>query len=68
MSEEEIRTICENSGHSKTDIDKWIETNNKVAESINVEIDLNQTLFPNYDAPEDIVEIYEKYKDRLEEE
>lgn len=68
MSEEEIRTICENSGHNKTDIDKWIETNNKVAESINVEIDLNQTLFPNYDAPEDIVEIYEKYKDTLEEE
>ncbi|MEI7563817.1 MAG: hypothetical protein WCJ39_09680 [bacterium] len=68
MNEEEIRAICEKNGHNKTDIDKWIDNNNKVAEGINVEIDLNQTLFPNYDAPEDIVELYEKYKDILVEE
>jgi DNA polymerase III alpha subunit len=68
MNEEEIRTICEKSGHNKTDIDKRIATNNKIAESIDVTIDLNQTLFPNYDAPEDIVELYEKHKDILVEE
>lgn len=68
MSEEEIRAVCEKSGHNKTDIDKRIDKNNKVAESIDVTIDLNQTLFPNYDAPEDIVELYEKYKDILVEE
>ena len=65
MNEEEIRAVCEKNGHSKTDIDRRIDTNNKVADGINVEIDLNQTLFPNYDAPEDIVELYEKYKDIL---
>lgn len=68
MDEEEIRAICEKNGHTKTDIDKRIDTNNKIAESIHLTIDLNQTLFPNYDAPEDIVDLYEQYKDMLVEE
>jgi DNA polymerase-3 subunit alpha len=68
MSEEEIRTVCEKNGHTKTDIDKRIDTNNNIAESVKTEIDLNQTLFPNYDSPENIVELYEQYKDMLVEE
>lgn len=65
MTEEEIRAICEKNEYEKNQIDQWIETNSKVAESITPEIDLNQTLFPNYDSPEDIIEIYEQYKDQL---
>ncbi len=68
MSEEDIRAICEKNGHSKTDIDRRIDTNNRIAEEIITEIDLHQTLFPNYDSPADIVELYEKYKDGLVEE
>ena len=65
MSEEEIRAVCEKNGHSKTDIDRRVDTNNRIAEEIVTEIDLHQTLFPNYDSPEDIVELYEKNKDIL---
>jgi DNA polymerase-3 subunit alpha len=68
MTEEEIRSICEKNGYEKTQIDNWIETNSQVAEGITPEIDLNQTLFPNYDSPEDIIEVYDQYKDQLVEE
>lgn len=68
MSEEEIRALCEKNGYSAKQIDERIATNNAIAERIVSEIDLNQTLFPNYDSPEDIVELYEQYKDKLEEE
>lgn len=68
MDEEEIRAVCEKNGYTANQIDQRIATNNKVAEGIVTEIDLNQTLFPNYDSPEDIVEIYEQYKDQLVEE
>jgi hypothetical protein len=42
-----------------------IETNNKIADSITTEIDLYQSLFPNYETPEDVKEIYDQYKNDL---
>jgi hypothetical protein len=42
-----------------------IATNNEIADSIDVKIDLNQALFPNYDTPDDIKEIYEKIEKDL---
>ena len=65
MTEEEIREILEHNGLEKKTIDQLIKTNNKIADNITTAIDLNQTLFPNYETPEDIKEIYEKYKDVL---
>ena len=65
MSEEEIRNILENNGYEKSFINQLIETNNKIADSITTEIDLNQTLFPNYETPEDIKKLYDQYKDSL---
>ena len=46
MSEDEIRKIVENNGFEKHAIDKMIETNNKISESITTDIELNQALFP----------------------
>lgn len=63
MSEEEIREILEHNGLEKQIINKLIETNNKIADEITTEIDLNQTLFPNYETPDDVREIYEQNKD-----
>lgn len=63
MSEEEIREILEHNGLEKQIITKLIETNNKIADEITTEIDLNQTLFPNYETPDDVREIYEQNKD-----
>ncbi|HMS91063.1 MAG TPA: PHP domain-containing protein [Candidatus Absconditabacterales bacterium] len=68
MNEEEIRMILEHNGYEKNIINQLIDTNNKIAENINVEIDLNQSLFPNYETPEEVKDLYEQYKDRLVEE
>lgn len=65
MSEDEIRQILENNGFEKPLINKLIETNNKIAGSIKTDIELNQTLFPNYETPEDVQELFDKYKDGL---
>lgn len=65
MSEDEIRKILEHNGFEKKIINQLIETNNTIADSITTEIDLNQALFPNYETPEDIKELYEQYKDGL---
>lgn len=65
MSEEEIREILKNNGYDSSTIDTLIDTNNAIADSIVTAIDLNQALFPNYETPEDVREIYEQYKDKL---
>lgn len=65
MSEDEIRNTLKNNGLEETTINKLIETNNSIADSIITAIDLNQALFPNYETPEDVKELYEQYKDKL---
>ncbi|MEI6773489.1 MAG: hypothetical protein WCL18_01300 [bacterium] len=65
MSEEEIRLILENNGFEKKIINQLIKTNNRIADEITTEIDLNQALFPNYETPEDVKALYEEYKDGL---
>lgn len=65
MKEEEIREILENNGFEKKIINQLIENNERIADQINIEIDLNQALFPNYETPEDVKELYEKHKDQL---
>ncbi len=65
MSETEIRTILENNGYDKKTINQLIETNETIAHQIDVKIDLNQSLFPNYETPEDIKQLYNEQKDWL---
>ena len=65
MKEEEIRKILENNGLEKKIINQLIENNERVANQIEIKIDLNQSLFPNYETPEDIKELYEKHKNEL---
>lgn len=65
MTEDEIRTILEHNGLDKKIINQLIDTNATIADSITTAIDLNQALFPNYETPEDVKELYEKYKEGL---
>ena len=65
MSEDEIMEILKKNEFDKKFIDEMIENNNEVAENITTEINLHQALFPNYDTPDDIKEIYEQAKDEL---
>ena len=68
MTEQEIKTICRSNGFEDSQIQEWIENTAIVADMIDTQIDLGNTLFPNYDSPEDIVTLYTKYKDNLVEE
>lgn len=65
MTEEEIKAILINNNIDDTTINKLIETNNAIAEQIHTDIDLHQTLFPNYETPDDVKELYEANKDEL---
>ncbi|MFZ2151254.1 MAG: PHP domain-containing protein [Candidatus Absconditicoccaceae bacterium] len=65
MNEDEIVNIMTGNGYEDKQINEWIENNNKIAESIDVKIQLGQYLFPNYENPEDVKELYEENKDKL---
>ncbi|MCF7834480.1 PHP domain-containing protein [Candidatus Gracilibacteria bacterium] len=65
MSQEEIENVMLANGYKDSQIQDWIFNNEKIAESINYEIKLGQYLFPNYETPEDIKNIYEENKDQL---
>lgn len=68
MSEEEIRLIHKENWFTDEKIDVLLTTTQDVADSIDIGIELGKTLFPNYDSPEHIEKMYEKYKDILVEE
>lgn len=65
MTEEEIRNILTKNNIPQNTIDTLIQTNTTIADQIDVQIDLNQALFPNYETPDDIKELYEENKDTL---
>ena len=65
MSRSEIEETMKKNWYSDDIVQTSIENNLKIADRIVTEIDLNQALFPNYESPEDIKELYEKYKDQL---
>lgn len=65
MKEEEIRKICKKNGYSDTQITTWIENNNSIGENIKFSIKMGQSLFPNYDTPAEIKEIYKSCKNDL---
>jgi DNA polymerase III alpha subunit len=65
MSEDEIRSILVKNNYSNQLIDQWIANNISIADSVHVKVKLGQTLFPNYDTPSDIQELYNQYKDEL---
>ena len=65
MSEDEIRAVLEKNDYSQLQIDQWIQNNVDVAERVHVKVKLGQTLFPNYDTPQEIRTLYEANKDLL---
>ncbi len=65
LSEDEVRTILEKNDHTIEQIELWTTNTLKVAQMSHVTITLGQSLFPNYEVPEDIQKLYEEYKDEL---
>jgi DNA polymerase III alpha subunit len=62
---DEIYDILVKNNYSETSIKKWIETNNEIAKKINIEIIMWQALFPVYQTPKDVQELYDNIKDSL---
>ena len=68
MSEEEIRSIASKNGYSTEQIDTRCQNTVKIADQCHTKIAMGQMLFPKYEGEEDVVALYEKYKDKLVEE
>jgi hypothetical protein len=65
MTEEEILDICKQNWYDEDLVQSWITNNLAVSDRIETKIKLNQILFPNYESPQDIQELYTKYWEQL---
>lgn len=65
MNEDEIVEIMINNWYKNEIIQERIQNNNTISDTINIEIQVWQYLFPNYENPQDIKDIYEKNKEEL---
>lgn len=65
MTGDKIKDIMLKNWYSESDIDSRIQTNNDIANQIDIEIIMWQALFPVYNPQSDIAEFYEKEKDGL---
>jgi DNA polymerase III alpha subunit len=64
MSEDEIRDQCTANGFSEDQIDLLCETTVSVAEGIDLVIPLGKLLFPIYESPAEIVDLYAKFMEK----
>ncbi len=65
MTGDEIQAILVKNGYSIDRAQELMDTNGRVAESIDTKIELGITLFPDFEPSDDIKELYEKNKDTL---
>lgn len=65
QSEQEILSTMRNNGFDDEVIQQWMRMTQTIADKTNLEIQLNQLLFPNYQSPDSIKELYEKNKEWL---
>ena len=65
MLEEEIKKICLDNGYKEEQIDERLANNEKIADQIQMKIKLGQALFPVYQAPDFVQELYEKYGNEM---
>lgn len=65
MTWDEIKEILVWNWYSESDADSRIETNNKIANEIDIKINMWQWLFPKYQPAEDVAQLYDSIKDSL---
>ena len=61
MDWKDIKNICLKNGYNEKEIDEWIENNWNIANQANASMLLNQKLFPRYNIPDNIKDLYDKY-------
>lgn len=62
MSENEIISTLETDGYQTDQIEMWIANNQKLIDSIDVQIPLHQLLFPVYESSEHIKDLYSQFQ------
>ena len=65
FQENEVYDTMEKNWYSKEFIKTLIDNNQKVADLVTLELPIWKIFFPKYESPQNIKEIYEKYKDQL---
>lgn len=63
MSEDEMYNQCSLNGFSHEDAREMIENTGEIAKQIDFKMDLHQLLFPIYESPEEIQELFKKFTD-----
>jgi len=65
MTEEEIIAICLHNGYSQVQIDQRIANTAQIAESVDMTLQFDQMLFPDYRSPDYITHLYETHKEAM---
>lgn len=65
MTEDQIKEICLHNGYSDSQITDWLRNCETIADQVSAKIEFLSWLFPNYEAPEDINQLYQKYSHSL---
>ena len=65
MSEDKIKEILVWNWYNESDITTWMDTNWEIADKIDIKIIMGQALFPVYQTPKDVADLYESIKDSL---
>lgn len=65
MSWEEIENIYRQNDIALDTIQAWYNTTTSIVERCSVSLDLYQSLFPAYETPADLQDLYDKHKDSL---
>lgn len=65
MTWDEINDILVWNGYNHDEISAWMATNNEIASQVKIEILMHQSLFPIYQTPDDVKDLYDSIKDSL---
>jgi len=65
MTGDEINEILVWNWYNQDEISAWMATNNEIASQVKIEILMHQSLFPIYQTPDDVKDLYDSIKDSL---
>lgn len=65
MTGDEINEILLWNGYSQDMVSVWMSTNNEIASQVKIDILMHQALFPIYQTPDDVKQLYDNIKDSL---
>lgn len=65
MSEREIVNVLAGNGYSPEQIQTWTDNNQQLIDMIDVKIPLHQLLFPVYESPQEIKDLYAHFEQKI---